>query len=569
MDHHPTFVLITNQPLSKTFRLCDELVRRKRPIGKRCSRRAAEPGGQYIVAHHNLAAGIHRVGETAPESLALSVAERDVSYGALAAAARRIAGWLIERGAAGRVGVLAGRSAAAYAGVAGAFWSGGTYIPLGPGWPEARLRFTLALTQLDALIVDAEGARALSPELLRHCPASILLADPLVAGDAVGFPTLDTLADRPDLAPVPRPADQTAYIIFTSGTTGDPKGVLVSLGAIHHHMTVMQDVYRVTPLDRVSLAFELTFDPSIFNMLIAWNAGASLHVVPQRNLIAPTDFIRDHRLTVWNSTPATIGLLMRLRGLDPDSLPDLRLSIFGGDTLTVEAAAAWHRAAPGSCIDNVYGPTEATIECLHQPFTEPPVMTPARASLAIGEPYAGTEAAIFDADRNPLPDGEPGELGVCGPQLALGYLEQPELTAARFPALRGRRWYLTGDLAYRDKAGRFHHLGRCDEQIKVRGYRVELGEVESHLRQVCGTALAVAVGWPTMFGAATGLVGFFVAAAEPSAASPQAMRSALTRRLPSYMVPQSIRRLDSLPLTPHGKIDRRALVTMLDAEAAS
>ncbi len=504
---------------------------------------------------HNLADGLDRFAQAAPESLSLCLADSAISYGALAALGRRIAGWLLARGAVGRVGVLAGRSVGAYAGVVGVFWAGGTYVPLGLSWPEERLRVTLGLTRLDALIVDAEGAQALSPGLLRHCPAAILFAD-----------RLDGLQDWPGLAPVPRPQDHVAYIIFTSGTTGAPKGVQVSLGAIHHHMTVVQDVYQVTPADRVSLAFDLTFDPSIFNMLMTWNAGASLHVVPQASLPAPTDFIRDRRLTVWNATPATIGLLMRLRCLQPGSLPELRLSIFGGDTLTLEAATAWQRAAPGSCIENVYGPTEATIECLRQPFTQPPVVTAERGSLAIGRPYAGTEAAIFDAAGNRLADGEAGELGLSGPQLALGYLDQPELTAARFPTLDGRRWYLTGDRAFRDSAGRFHHLGRCDEQIKVRGYRVELGDVESHLRQVCGTVSAVAVGWPLMLGAPTGLVGFFAAPAEPRLASPQSLRKALAERLPSYMVPQSIRRLDSLPLTPHGKVDRRALVAMLAAE---
>jgi D-alanine--poly(phosphoribitol) ligase subunit 1 len=514
----------------------------------------------------NLADGIHRLGQAAPHSLALAVDGRAVSYGALAALGRRIAHWLAGRGAAGRVGLLAGRSLGAYAGVVGAFWAGATYVPLGLRWPEERLRLTLALTRLDALIVDAEGMRVLSPDLMRECPASILLAEPASGNLAARFSTLDALDDQADPPPTPRPAGHIAYIIFTSGTTGAPKGVQISLGAIHHHMAVVQDIYRVRPADRVSLAFDLTFDPSIFNMLLAWNAGASLHVVPQASLIVPIDFIRDHRLTVWNATPATVGLLMRLGRLEPDTLPDLRLSIFGGDTLTLEAAMAWQRAAPASCIDNVYGPTEATIECLHQPLTDPPVVTAARGSLAIGKPYSGTEAAVFDADRNPLPPGEPGELGICGPQLALGYLDQPELTAARFPILNGRRWYLTGDVAYRDGAGRFHHLGRCDEQIKVRGHRVELGEVESHLRQVCGSASAAAVGWPVMLGAATGLVGFFAAPSEPPPVSPHAMRAALASRLPGYMVPQSIRRIDSLPLTPHGKVDRAALLAMLDAE---
>jgi len=153
-------------------------------------------------------------------------------------------------------------------------------------------------------------------------------------------------------------------------------------------------------------------------------------------------------------------------------------------------------------------------------------------------------------------------------QLAVGYLDQRELTAARFPVIDGTRWYLTGDLAYQDNEGRFHHLGRCDDQIKVRGHRVELGDVESHLRQVCGTDLAAAVAWPFADGAATGIVGFVAWPGGEAIPSLPEIRAALERRLPSYMVPESIHRIAALPLTPHGKVDRGALVALLAAEAA-
>jgi non-ribosomal peptide synthetase component F len=309
------------------------------------------------------------------------------------------------------------------------------------------------------------------------------------------------------------------------------------------------------------LAFELTFDPAILNIFMTWNAGASLHVVPQRWLMSPDSFINDHALTVWNSTPTTIGLLMRLRALEPGSLPTLRTSIFGGETLTLEAAQAWQRAAPGSTVDNVYGPTEATIECLYQRLTEPPAVTPDRGSLALGLPYPGVTAAILGADGTSLPAGEAGELAVSGVQLAEGYLDQPALTTARFPVIGGTRWYLTGDKAYRDTAGRVHHLGRLDDQVKVRGHRVELGDVESHLRQVCGTELVAAVAWPFANGGAVGLVGFV--ADEAALPPPQAIRAALRQRLPAYMVPETVHRIACLPVTPHGKIDRAALLARL------
>lgn len=519
----------------------------------------------------NLARHLYRTSIGSPGRLALSVAGSEISYGDLARLGRTIAGWLLTSGGrtAGRVGILAARSVAAYVGVVGSCWAGATYVPLGLNWPEARLLTTLGLTRLDALIIDAEAARLLSPLVLAACPEAILVVDPAANGfDGTRLQALGALADPTDLAPVPLPADHIAYIIFTSGTTGSPKGVQISLAAITHHLAVIQEVYQFTRNDRISLAFELTFDPSILNMFMTWNVGASLHVVAAPQLAVPINFIQDHALTVWNSAPTIIGLLMRLGVLWPGILPSLRVSIFGGETLTVEAAAAWQRAAPGSTVDNVYGPTEATIECLHQRLTDPPAMTSERRSLALGLPYPGNAVAIVDEALNFLPAGEIGELAVSGSQLAVGYLDQPELTAARFPVIDGTRWYLTGDKAYQNSDGRVHHLGRGDDQIKVRGHRVELGDVESHLRQVCGTELAAAVAWPFANGGAVGMIGFVAGLVGDRLPSPPEIRAALELRLPSYMVPQMIRQIPSLPMTPHGKVDRHALVALLTAEEA-
>ena len=376
----------------------------------------------------------------------------------------------------------------------------------------------------------------------------------------------DRFADA--FEPAARARNSIAYIIFTSGTTGPPKGVQIELGAVVDHLAVIQAEYRFEARDRVSLAFDLTFDPSILNMLMTWNVGASLHVAPAASLLAPIAFIQNNELTVWNSAPAMIGLATRLGMLKPDALPSLRFSIFGGDTLTWTAAEAWRRAAPNSVVDNVYGPTEATIEVLRQRLTEPPVVTPERSALALGVPYPGVAAAILDPEMRFLPAGEVGELAVAGSQLAAGYLDRPDLTAAQFPTIDGVRWYLTGDKAYQDAAGRFHHLGRLDDQVKIRGHRVELGEIETHLRAVAQAADVAAVAWPYADGAATDVAAFVLPRPGAAPFDPDAVRAALHGALPAYMVPKRLRAVNALPLTPHGKVDRRALIQALEAEAA-
>jgi acyl-CoA synthetase (AMP-forming)/AMP-acid ligase II len=172
------------------------------------------------------------------------------------------------------------------------------------------------------------------------------------------------------------------------------------------------------------------------------------------------------------------------------------------------------------------------------------------------------KASILSESLTPLPAGTPGEIALSGKQLALGYFNQPELTAQRFPSIDGERWYLTGDLGVQDEQGVFHHLGRIDNQVKVLGNRVELEEIDMHLREAAGTQLAAAVAWPMRDGSASGIVGFVSGAT----AEPDAMQAALRRSLPGYMLPNAIREIGEMPLNSNGKVDRKALLARLEAE---
>jgi acyl-coenzyme A synthetase/AMP-(fatty) acid ligase len=250
------------------------------------------------------------------------------------------------------------------------------------------------------------------------------------------------------------------------------------------------------------------------------------------------------------------------RSLQPGSLPGLRYSSFGGEPLPLTSVVAWQRAAPNSVVDNLYGPTEATVDCAGQ-RVEPgavPVVTPGRDVLAIGTPHPGTELAVLGPDRRRLRAGEVGELAIAGRQLSNGYLGDPERTAQRFPSIDGERWYLTGDLAMQDAQGHFHHLGRADNQVKFQGHRVELEDIEAHLREVSGTARVAALAWPIEDGVARALVGF-VAGSERTETE---IRESLRARLPPHMVPGTIRAIAELPLNAAGKLDRPALPRLLD-----
>jgi D-alanine--poly(phosphoribitol) ligase subunit 1 len=515
----------------------------------------------------NLALAFYNNARTHPERLALSVNQRNLTYGEFAELVQRIAAWFQSRPGSDvkLVGILASRSLAAYAGLLGTSWAGAAYVPLNPDWPEQRLLSILQTTELDALVVDDRGLKLLSAQVLQKAPKHILATGSPESVSLEAAPTamvagFDALPPSdPHHLPKALGEDDLAYIMFTSGTTGSPKGVMVSTGNVSAFISAMQELYPFGPGDRVSQTYDFTFDPSVMDMFTTWSSGASLHVVPAGQLMGPSRFIREHELTCWFSVPSTIAFMRSMKMLTPGAFPSVRYSIFCGEPLPASSAELWQKAAPNSFVDNLYGPTEATVVCIGQRCTEPMVVTESRGTVAIGKPFGSNDAAIVSPEWHFLPPGEKGELALWGKQVAKGYFKDPQKTSARFPTIDGKRWYLTGDFAYRDADGTFHHLGRTDNQVKVLGNRVELEDVEAHLRGVCAVDSVAAVAWPITNALAEGIVAFVAGSTLTTAE----IREKMQRRVPKYMVPTEVRFLPRLPVSVSGKTDRKALTEML------
>jgi amino acid adenylation domain-containing protein len=430
----------------------------------------------------------------------------------------------------------------------------------------------LARVALDAVIADEAGVALLAPSVVEAIPLLVVPSHAALHGlplelqaRAISLEALPTYHDG--VPPVAMRAEELAYIVFTSGTTGVPKGVMVPCAALSAYLGALEARKEMTPQDRASQFTELTFDPAVGEVFVPWRCGASLHVVPPLSQVSPAKFIRERQLTVWGSTPALIAWMRATRSLQPGSLPTLRYSSFGGEPLPIASVQAWQAAAPNSVVDNLYGPTEATVDCAGQRVERgaAAVATPGRGVAAIGVPHPGTELAVLDADLSRLPVDERGELAIAGAQLSAGYLGAPEMTAERFRWIEGKRWYLTGDLALQDASGMFHVLGRADNQIKILGHRVELEDVEAHVRAIAGTDQVVALAWPMQDGVAQAIVCFVAG----SRVEPRAIRTALRDLLPPYMVPDTIRALGALPVGSNGKLDRRALLDTLALETAN
>lgn len=509
----------------------------------------------------NIVAPLRLTAARWPDRLALREGRDELSYRDFAAAVARLAGFLKPRLKSGRVGILGTRSTGAYVGLAAAAWAGGTYVPLNLKWPAKRLVALMQALELDAIVADKNGARLLEGEVLEAAPKTIIRTNdsaPVAGAIALGDVPVDTLPEPVAVGP-----GHTAYIIFTSGSTGLPKGVVVSAGSLARYVEQAGRWALLTEADRIAEAHDITFDLSVHNMFLAWEAGASLHLMSALDMMAPQRFVRAGQITCWMSVP-TIAAMMRTAGaLKPGIFPDLRLSVFCGEPLPVALAESWAEAAPNSTVENIYGPTECTVTCMRQRLTRPPVATPGRGILAIGTPFENFAVAILDAGQQPVPRGTVGEIALSSEQLADGYFNAPEQTADRFREIDGRRWYLTGDLGFEDESGIFHHMGRADNQVKLKGNRVELDEVEVHLRRAAGTDTACVVAWPMVDGSAQGLVAFVAQAATDASG----IRRKMEETLQHYMVPQRIELVERLPQTTSGKLDRRALIALLEEGA--
>lgn len=487
-----------------------------------------------------------------------SLGHASITYAALDSASNKLARYLTRQGIGPDhiVAILLDRSPEMIIAMLAVLKAGAAYLPLDPGTPTSRVAFMLGDSQASCLVTTTSHLLALQAAGENALPGTIDLQDPALNRQ------LDDLSADPVEDPervCPLLPEHLAYLIYTSGSTGTPKGAGNTHRAIVNHMDWIQDALKLSGTDRVLQKTAIGFDVAVWEWFLPLMTGAQLVIARPEGHKDPAylrEVIKAQHISVIHFVSSMLDLF--LEELSPGDCDSILQLVTSGEALSGTLQARALRSLPGVSLWDMYGPTEAAIhvsvwKCRPEDGKRAP---------PIGHPIWNTQLYVLDPTLEPVPQGIEGELYIAGLGLARGYLGRPALTAGRFIACpfqpSGARMYRTGDLARRRADGAIEYLGRADDQVKIRGFRIELGEIEAALLAAFDSLAQVAV-LALDVGGERRLVAYLVARAEDTVPDTEILNARLATTLPDYMVPAHFVTLSALPLSPNGKLDRRAL----------
>jgi amino acid adenylation domain-containing protein len=518
------------------------------------------------LLHELLAASARRH----PNRAAVEDGDRSLTYAELDATSNQLANLLLESGVerGDRVGLFLDKSLESIIGLYGAMKAGAAYVPLDPGSPAPRLGYIVRDCGIKVLLTGGEKSDAWPGLMGDDSPLSTLLvvneddldAVPRIAGDALS--RRDVKASAATTPGVEQIDLDLAYILYTSGSTGAPKGVMLShLNALAFGLWATE-TFAVGPDDRLSSHAPLHFDLSVFDIFAAAAAGACVVLVPPEASVFPVrlrDFIADRHITVWYSVPSILSMLALRGGLSERPLTQLRTVLFAGEVFPIKYLQRLMELVPHASFHNLYGPTETNVCTWYSVASNDKDRT---EPVPIGRAIDGVEVFAVDEDGRRVPPGEVGELLVRGNTVMHGYWGDPVKTERALiadPTGRGLRdvAYRTGDLGRLGEDGNYTLLGRRDHQVKSRGYRIELGEIETAIFAHPDVLECAVLAVPDPI--VTNRIHAFVSG--PPGLTEREIVRVCGERIPPYMIPDHIEMADALPKTSTGKVDRQALAS--------
>lgn len=452
---------------------------------------------------------------------------------------------LIEPKASDVFGIATQNCPETYAAIISCWLSGKAYVPINPSYPLERLINICREAGISSVIYNSEKGD------LNHLKSTGI---ELINTQGINEPLLNFSAAE---------AAKTAYILFTSGTTGKPKGVPITFGNIQAFSEAFEDLgYELSAEDRFLQMFELTFDLSVMCFTIPLMLGASFYTLPEDMIrtMGLYSVLEGENITFSLMVPSAIKLLRPY--FEDIHLPELRYSQFCGEALKSDILKDWSRCIPNARIDNVYGPTEATIYCTYKTVNPTnPESDSYNGVINIGKAMKNTRLMVLSEEFD-QPDNS-GELCIAGPQVTSGYINNEELNKLQFLNFKGDFFYKTGDLVKFNAANELEYIGRADDQVKIQGYRVELAEVEHAIQQIRPGIQAVVVSFSDTDG--NGQLATFVLSPDTS----DNLKEDLRNILPDYMIPGYYITINEFPLNENGKTDRKALLNYVQLQSST
>ena len=496
---------------------------------------------------------------------ALKIGDDIISYNELNSKALKLASFLIGCGVSNEpIAIFGQRTVSHYIGILAVIYANCHYVPINKKYTTKKIREIIEVGEIKYIISNNSDLSDFN-SLFSDLDLSEIIV-PECKSNNVNWIGKNIISKYDEYTPVNKPRiNDLVYIMFTSGTTGKPKGVMVSNENIVSWLKSMSIIYNFDKGFRSSQTYDLSFDLSVADMFFTWTNGGMLCVLPENESLLPLDYIKREKINLWSSVPTLATFMFKLNLLNNNIFPDLKVSIFCGEPLPAKIAEAWQNAAPNSTVENLYGPTEATIWITRYKYSNEDSETYNDSNLPIGKIFDCHELNLIDENGNLLKDSNLGEIVYKGPQITLGYLNDKNKTEKNFVKFNWDKsddtWYKSGDIGTFNSRGILECLGRVDNQIKIGGRRVEIGEIESGFKNFEKTKDAVVVPLKNKDNIIKGLICFVTN--NLSKDEELDIRKSMIKYVEKIFIPKKIISISKFPLTISGKIDRKKLMKLI------